>query len=1208
MPTLICEECGEVLGGADGYGILVSRFPQDLLNSYFHLLAGPSALPCKRCAHVTRFSMAQLVVGPDTKAVLYIPDDVVPSDPTRDNALLHIVSKLRNCTDETGLAIARDRKGFRRAFLQSFIAPAAHLANEFWVSSGPTYAWVEQHEDELNEAFFAAQWLLSSDAVPTFQVPGDTLPTSSFIPHEQAPADANHVVKRRKTGDEIAQRAGAILGWIMTIWAMRTFEARSFDRWCDAASRLIKPPSLSDLVLAGAAEHIGTRTAPFEFGKPGAILGRYVFEATLAILCCEHGRPNPRVNQWTQILLLYEYYRRVDGNDESMLLPAELVRRTLDEPKFWSGIRAIGRNIGPLNESTASQYDHLIETVRRLFPEQARDFSRIEIEYPDDLPDAAVLEALPDQLRRAVQALPDWMMLRGILFGLQRRRSHLLEGAVGALRTVLGEAGSDMDRRLLGWRCAIEILNLAGLFAVSAACAAHARQLLDAEPATGDPELRSYLFNEIGNCHRYSGEFVEALQCYDTALTLWGRKTEDRDTRVVLRNRAIVLRGLHRYAEAREDLAALRPLAHDVELMGLVASEALCLSQMGESAQALALLESHNELIAATSTTDKDARSAALLQAQLLLERGRVAEARNIASSLAAVGERLQDPISQAAAATVLLNSISDDLSATEQTQQRRRAISVLQSALDSARAVTGMPDVLVGITAALDDALVADSRASEAEPLLRKVLDDADPVLCSTAWLLALKAFRHATRRADTDQAARDLIHGLFLLGTATWNVAAEGDPVALLAPNAEAVIYLTSSILDSISAASPTGAAGLRIAADLRAAPLLTPRLRRLAGLLSPVADMAGEAARLDRVLQETPCVVLQFVSLASDVGMLVTQPGDSGASYPEFRRLGLDPESVRRVASRLDYAFSRADPDATQLEMMDVRGWMDLRERLRGLVIHLPRDLPLCVVPGPLSSTIISFALGEERSLCFVPSVGALLAMRARRRTLAGGLRWRPKSLFAFATWFERERAKQVTSLTRAVESVGAVAEVSGLSFVSGEGADATAESLLGGLTTADLTYVACHGRILPESESVDLIVAADGRLPPNDLGQLVEERRMPHVLGWQRLANLPSASTVVLSSACNSGLAVLHAGGERLGLGRPLFSAGTLAYLAPQWPVPTVAIQTVAVALLEDWLSTPERSLAASVAWQRAAALSNGISPLAAKAFAVFGDGL
>ena len=71
----------------------------------------------------------------------------------------------------------------------------------------------------------------------------------------------------------------------------------------------------------------------------------------------------------------------------------------------------------------------------------------------------------------------------------------------------------------------------------------------------------------------------------------------------------------------------------------------------------------------------------------------------------------------------------------------------------------------------------------------------------------------------------------------------------------------------------------------------------------------------------------------------------------------------------------------------------------------------------------------------------------------------------------------------------------------------------------------------------------------------------------------------------------------------------YSAGTLAFVAPQWPVPTVEVQDCALAMVRQWLSDPrrvarDRRLPGS---ERTAAQSQ-TPPLAAKALAVFGDGL
>jgi tetratricopeptide (TPR) repeat protein len=741
----------------------------------------------------------------------------------------------------------------------------------------------------------------------------------------------------------------------------------------------------------------------------------------------------------------------------------------------------------------------------------SKDFSRTEISFGSNIPDEKVLTVLPKQMRIVVRELPQTVLLQAILSGLQRHRPHLLEQAVAALRSVLDEAEAGADHRLICWRYVIETLNHTGLITASGTIAAEVLQILEADPQAGGT-IRAHLLNEVGNCLRYAGDFVTALQIYDAALDLYGRDIEDRNTRVVMRNRAIVLRSLHRFAEACDGFAILRPLAHDIDLVGLVSSEALCLTRMGESEQALALLAAHRGIIEAAFPGEPEARNVLLLHAQLLLNQERKTEARALVSSIIAVADQIHDPIFQASAASISLELITDDLPEHERSALSERAITAMQNAMANALALGGIPDILVGITAKLDDALVADGRADEAEPMLRGVLDQINPAHTTTAWLLTLNAFRHAWRRCDMDQAMRDLVRGVSLLGGSLSNVAAESDPIALLAPNAQAVTYLTSLILQCIEPASPVGATWLRIAADVRAAPLLTPRLRHAVGLPTPVADPTGESEHLGVLLAETLCIILQIVIMTDDVGVLVTRPGKGDIPHTELRQLGIGPGVVEQVGSRLAYALRRANPDTPVIDLDPVTGWPELRGRLHELVAGLPTTLPLCIIPGPLGSTIPTLAFGRVRALCFVPSIGALVAMRIRRRALPGGLHWRPRSLFDFAVWFENERAEESAALSATADRGAAIAAARRLAYDSAVGTNATSDNLLSGLAKADLAYIACHGRILPEANSIDLIVAAAGRLPPNDLAQLLTDRRAPHVLGWQRLAALSSAPTV------------------------------------------------------------------------------------------------
>jgi tetratricopeptide (TPR) repeat protein len=887
-----------------------------------------------------------------------------------------------------------------------------------------------------------------------------------------------------------------------------------------------------------------------------------------------------------------------------MLLPPDTVRATMNEDHFWMSVRECDKAISAAGEEAAALRVHLANTVERLFPEHAGDIQRMILTFDDDVTDDKVLLLLRKLVQAAADQFPQTSILTAMLLGLQRARPRLLGPAVGVMGEVLDEMRADIAVRLGFLRFAIESLHQVNNFEAARIAASEAVRLLDADPQAGGTIVRSQLHNEIGNVRRYERRYPEALEAYRTALELHGDDYERYDTRVILRNCAIVLRDMHRYDDALTIFESLRPFVHGDELLQLLFSEALCLTDGGESAKALALFDAHR-LLLLHSSSDSDALPRIATYAQLLRLHQRDAEAQELIAAFDMANGMPSGPLTATAFAPFrsLANAAVGGASSGERDIQRD--IDLYERALAVARTSWGLSDTIISLASNLSDALTADGRPDEAESVLRSVWDEAEAVQASKAWMLSLPACRKAFDRNDREQAAKDVLRGVEQLSATLWGVSEYGDPLAILGPNADTVTELVSIVLTGIAPISLDIAAAVRAAADLRAAPLLTPRLRRRVRLPLPFDDLGEESERLSALMKETPCVILQCMTLTDDVGVLVTRP-ENDLLVTELYKLGIGASDVRRTASRLASALRRVDTNAPDLDFNRVADWQNMQAVLQSLASQLPADLPLCIVPGPLGSTIPTLALGSMRALCFVPSVGALLAMRARRHQLKGGLRFRPRSMFGFAVWFESERAEAVEALSSTIEKTARMAREMGLSHASAQSVEGTGERLLQGLATAELALIACHGRILPDEEAIDLIVSAEGRLPPGDLTSILSDRSAPHVLEWQRLTKLSKASAVVVSTACNSGLAVLHAGGERLGLERPLFGADTVAYIAPQWPVPTVPVQDMAVGLLRRWLSSPDESLVRSVAAQRRASRDAGVTPLAFESFAAFGD--
>ena len=127
------------------------------------------------------------------------------------------------------------------------------------------------------------------------------------------------------------------------------------------------------------AKLIGDLVEKFEIGTPGAIAGRYVYDALLALLFAAHGLEDPRRKDWDANLARYQFERRLDGNDEAMLLDPEVLCSCIDQDEFFKMMRGFGARLGPLNAEFQKDHLHLLDAVGRIFPEEIDQFFQARI-------------------------------------------------------------------------------------------------------------------------------------------------------------------------------------------------------------------------------------------------------------------------------------------------------------------------------------------------------------------------------------------------------------------------------------------------------------------------------------------------------------------------------------------------------------------------------------------------------------------------------------------------------------------------------------------------------------------------------------------------------------------------------------------------------------------------------------------------------------
>lgn len=1219
----LCELCGRPLplAGEGDAVILASFFPEQPLNCYVHLQEGPSALPCASCKHINRLGLPQAVVEVGRQGLLFMPDGFSEGSRTERRAIDAFRSNFK-----IDPVIVRDRRSFRRAFIKMFVLKQTNLLNSF-MSAESNGAWVTEHEKALDDSFFAACWLGAHGAIEGVARPVEQGQQTDVIRHETLTEGDRHVTKQNEVVELMAQQTALVLATLLQLWAIRTMEGRSFGKFLAQAPTIVPKIILVGEIPKHLAAMIGEFVGNFELGKPSATAARYVFEALPALLFAAHDLANPRQKEWTLILSRYEFERRLDGVDEAMLLDPELVRKTIDREEFFRAMRGFAASSGALTHESLPQFNRLLETVDRIYPDEVEQIFQPEIIVDPNLSEA---EATKQSIAMLRERLPEFgqdtsreksagdpvesalgannaadLIITSILRGLQRHRAQILEPVMRAIWNEDSQALRP-SRRIVFARRAIEYLNLAKRYGFARTIALEAEAALPEANELTKFE-RSTFLNEVGNCLRYAGMFPAALERYERSEALL-EGGAGRNRRVITRNRAIVLRSLQRYAEAREVFAKLGAETFGLEKLQNVTSEGICLSEMGEYEKALAILDAQAEISRTLPLAAPGVKDYLLFRAQLLRRAGRNKEANEISEPLQRAPGGADDVVQRFEAARLKLAEARQLPAGAERTARHEEAVDLLREAVDQADELQGVPDARLALAESLNIALNELGRQDEAEEAVRDALAKVNPETAPRIWVLHLYAMRHALRRKDSAAVSRDMLHALISLGQAIERISATSDVIALMAPYSKLIRELVDL---SVRVAVMTGPAGqelARVAADTLAAPMLSARVRGGIGLPSAIRDTDAELARLRQFERETPATYAQAVQLRSEIGILITRADKDGALRSELRLLATPPEEIDATMRRLDFHLRNLLPNATSLALERVRGWRELADDLRNAFPAMAGQSPLIVVPGPLASSPFSIVFGSERPLSFAPSIGLLLALRERRRGLPDGLSWRPRSIFDFAVWRVGDKPALAASLEQAVSEGAEAAGKRGYLHEAKIGAKADEAALLAGLSWADVTRIACHGRILPNAEAVDLLVAADGFLPPVAVAALEDEKGEAHVLGWQKLAELKDASSVAFSSACDSGAAILHAGGERLGLERPLLAAGANVFVAPQWPVPAVAIQRFMSIVLTGYMSEPTRSLARTLFEARAETAAAGLSPLAVEAVAVFGDGL
>jgi tetratricopeptide (TPR) repeat protein len=1188
--------------------VLISTFPNDLLRCLEQVVLGPAVTLCPNGHRNTVPGPAVCMDEAGTFGVLYIPPDEI------DRADV-IEAGLRTTMPMIGV-IRRvfEPRGFRRAFIEGLVARHAATLNEFAQIDAP-FLWVKQNEERVGYDFMAAGFLLTAGAFPMGRVAREAATAEDlakpFRPHEELQHRLTAEGSRLAQQDVAKKLAVILLGLIMGL-TLDMMEKRSAADLPNRV-RLLAPPALlhTDLAefLAAEVEHYAARV---RLGEPGATGVRYCVEAAHALLHHASRSDNQRQKEWTMMLVRYEFERRLDRTDEGLLLPPELLRETIDQGVFWTTIRGFACYMDTEASDYAERVDHLVDTAERIFPGAGRRLLEPAVVFPSSATDAELdrvltKESLANMLTTAGDDASGIVEI--LLNGMIRERPALVAPIAQRLSdAVLSLADKQGGEFVVKCTSNItEALNKASQHRLALSIALATRQHLETkEPLTKNlTQPNARFLTELGNCHRYAGEFERALECYESVIAFLPDDLTNYDRRVLEANRAIIYRSLGELEGAKASFHRLQENASDGERIGLIHSEALCWLLQGEVEQAKQLLQRHLPSLVGRSTTDMRVRGYQITLAGILYNAGAKSEAGALYSAVASASDRARDlPMAATARAMELLCKTDDVEHLLAQHGDE------LRGALDDAFKLGGAPSVAAAIAQLLSNALLAANEYAEAEDVVRRTVDWLAPKRTDSEWQLRLLAAELALARRDGEQAADDIVGAYLALQAHVVTTDPGEDAFSLLRQQEPHLVQLATLIAYAVEQGY-FAYAGLRLAADIQNSPVLSSRLLPHAASeqgSNPILGYADQNIAELLAAHDPPAALIQSVELEAGLHLMITRVASDGRPVTTIKSLGLPRQAFEALNRRLAFRMIQLDANCLSLSLDTVTGWPDARDALCSAVQDVPAGTILSVVPGRIESLAFTLALGAQYPLAFVPSLAVGWHLRQRRLRLPSGRKWRPTSVFDFAVWQQGEKPTSVAAIETAASQLRGFATQHHLAYANSLGEGGTADSLIHGLQHCDLVRLACHGRFDIDALGAELLVAFDGLLPPSVMSTARTSQTAQHLLSWRRLAGLCRIAPLILSGACSSGVALRHQGGERLGLERPFFMAGATAFVAPQWPVSMVEIQQLNVAVAQAYISETDKPLGI-VVWEQTNSTDGlRLSPLTRTAIGLFGDWL
>ena len=933
----------------------------------------------------------------------------------------------------------------------------------------------------------------------------------------------------------------------------------------------------------------------------GALTTRYWLEAAWALCCFAAGTENPDKITFTRHLAFFELIRTRDKTAERQLLDPELLRELIDREFFLEAVRTHALELlkhRPHDMSEMEMVRLVDQTVQRVYPGELtapKPVMRIEnptVEMFRELAPSVLSESRasnPSTLGSSVSLLLDSATDTG--------EDAILAATVEACRAFSKECS--LEDRLRVVNALVSGLNSMQDYETAGAVANEMHVALGDEPEveqagetiTGLADF----YCELGNCYRYAAEHEAALDEYRRALALSiGRS--DRDEISLQRNIAIVLRDAGQLTEAETLLERMLRHAPSDMRPGLLTSRALCLFRAGRRDEGLDLLYKERNAISGRSLKDPDIATFA----RLLAEAAFLRKDLNLADEIYAHLERSSWPTLGPATphvASLRRLEIRRMAGAEDAGQEWDDLIAQLEKTLDETKGSGPFDLTRASLIEALVEAYIERDDLDAAENLLERYSIESP-----LAWPVKVrKVILIASRPHGARELAYAIMEAAVAVDAAISYTDPAGDPFELLRGS---VSDLTDLVTISVSAfqAGNITAELLRGVADLQASPVGGRRFRgeqeeNAGGLLTALDDQI-----LDVLTRSEATLVQGIVNSNGELELIVTSHKD-GSLCTDHCPIGLKKDALDVLGKRVAFKMNQQLTTAHDPGLDVIPGWTETSECLQASVARfVPFGSALAIAPGPFDVTLLSLALGERHPIAFLPNLAGLPTLMARRDAARGA-----GHVADFSVWRAGDHEALVSALETGEDELRSLCEgpAAASTYQSYVGRSATSEALIAALSKADILRLSAHGDVDPDAGSFYLLVAANDGLPPRAVEAVSRLEAAEHRLEWSRLADLNRAAAIVISTACESGLVVTSGSGERLGLERPLFSAGTAVFAAPLWEAPVSDVQALSLDIVRRLFEEPHKSVSQVVWDAQTEARNAGMPMVASRCIGVFG---